>query len=199
MCGFCGYINNKNTISDDKIIKEMTNTLIKRGPDYQNYYIDKNTALGHTRLSIIDVENGMQPMSKEYNNNEYTIIYNGELYNTSEIKNDLKNKGYSFFSNCDTEIVLTAYIEYSSKCVEYLNGIFSFAIYDKNNNSIFLARDRLGIKPLFYTITNNSTFIFASEIKAILKHPEITPILDKKGVMELFGLGPCHSPRKYFF
>lgn len=198
MCGFCGYVDNKNTIQNDKIIKEMTGTLIKRGPDSNECYIDNNAALGHTRLSIIDVKNGMQPMSKEYNNNKYTIVYNGELYNTNELRKDLENKGYFFFSKCDTEVVLTAYIEYSTKCVNYLNGIFAFAIYDKNNNSVFLARDRLGIKPLFYAISTNSTFMFASEIKAILKHPEITPILDKKGLMELFGLGPCHSPRKYF-
>ncbi len=197
MCGFCGYINDTD-IQNEKIIKDMVNTLVKRGPDARNHYIDKNVALGHARLSIIDIQKGNQPMSKEYGNNKYTIVYNGELYNTSELRKDLENKGYSFSSNCDTEVVLTSYIEYSTECVNYLNGIFSFVIYDTLSQTIFLARDRLGIKPLFYTIVDSSIFLFASEIKAILKHPRVTPILDKTGILEMFGVGPAHSPRKYF-
>jgi len=198
MCGFCGYVNKSDEIVNDKCIKKMNSTLKFRGPNAQNVYIHSNTALGHSRLSIIDITNGTQPMTKKNNDNEYTIVYNGELYNTKEIKDKLISKGYSFDTNCDTEVILTSYIHYKDKCVEFLNGIFSFAIYDKNRNNVFLARDRLGIKPLFYSFTDD-TFIFASEIKAILAHPDVKPVLDKQGIMELFGLGPAHTPGKTYF
>lgn len=198
MCGFCGYINKDVTVENDECIKKMNSCLKFREPNTQNVYINSKTALGHSRLSIIDITNGTQPMIKNVNNNEYIIVYSGELYNTKELKNDLISKGYKFKTNSDTEVILTSYIHYKDKCVEFFNGIFSFAIYDKNNENIFLARDRLGIKPLFFTQTN-STFIFSSGLKAILAHPEITPILDKQGIMELIGLGPAHTPGKTFF
>lgn len=198
MCGFCGYVNKSNEIENDKCIKKMNSSLKFRGPNAQNVYIDSSTAMGHSRLSIIDVANGTQPMIKNTKDNEFVIVYNGELYNTKELRHDLISKGYTFQTSCDTEVILTSYIEYKYKCVDYLNGIFAFAIYDKKENNVFLARDRLGIKPLFYTITP-TTFIFASELKAILEHPDVTPILDKNGLMELIGLGPAHTPGKTFF
>ena len=198
MCGFCGYINYNEKVKDETIIKKMNETLYKRGPDEQKIYIDNNVCLGHNRLSIIDVKYGTQPMSIKKCENIYTIVYNGELYNTLEIKNDLKNKGYTFNNNSDTEVILTAYIEYKEKCVELFNGIFSFVIYDKYNNSIFLARDRLGIKPLFYTVWDN-TYIFASEIKALLEHPKVKKIFDKECLLELIGVGPAHTPGKTYF
>lgn len=198
MCGFCGYVNYNEGITNDKIIKKMNEKIYKRGPNEQNIYIDKNIALGHSRLSIIDVKYGSQPMQIETNNNTYTIIYNGELYNTSDLKKDLQNKGYNFKNNSDTEVILMSFIEYGKTCVNLLNGIFSFAIYDKKNNSLFFARDRLGIKPFFYTNTNN-TFVFASEIKSILEHPDVDAIIDKESILELVGLGPAHTPGKTFF
>lgn len=198
MCGFCGYVNYNESITNDKIIKKMNEKIYKRGPNEQNIYIDKNIALGHSRLSIIDVKYGSQPMQIETNNNTYTIIYNGELYNTSDLKKDLQNKGYNFKNNSDTEVILMSFIEYGKTCVNLLNGIFSFAIYDKKNNSLFFARDRLGIKPFFYTNTNN-TFVFASEIKSILEHPDVDAIIDKESILELVGLGPAHTPGKTFF
>ena len=198
MCGFCGYVNKTEIIYNDKCIKKMNSSLKFRGPNSQNIYIDQNTAIGHSRLSIIDVTNGTQPMIKNIDNNEFVIVYNGELYNTNELRDNLISKGYTFETKCDTEVILTSYIEYKDKCVNYLNGIFAFAIYNKMKNNIFLARDRLGIKPLFYSITNN-TFVFASELKAILEHPDINPILDKYGLMELIGLGPAHTPGKTYF
>ena len=201
MCGFCGYISSNN-ILDEKTITDMTNTIKKRGPNAQNTFIYRNVALGHTRLSIIDVKYGNQPMTKNYNNTNYTIVYNGELYNTDILRDNLTKKGYKFTTKCDTEVVLVAYLEYGNEFVNYLNGIFSFAIYNDKDNSIFLARDRLGIKPLFYyldTNPSNPLFIFASEIKAILKHPDVTPIMDKQGLMELIGLGPAHTPGLSYF
>lgn len=198
MCGFCGYINKNEKIENDKCIKKMNSCLKFRGPNAQNVYINSNTALGHSRFNVIDITNGTQPMIKIKNNNEYVIVYNGELYNTKEIKDDLISKGYDFKTNCEAEVILACYIHYKDKCVEFFNGAFAFAIYDKSNDNIFLARDRLGIKPLFFNQTDN-TFIFASEIKSILAHPEVTPVLDKNGLMELIGLGPAHTPGKTFF
>ncbi len=199
MCGFCGYVNYKKDVANKDNIEFMNNIIKHRGPNEQNVIIKDNIALGHVRLSIIDLKLGSQPMEKEHGGNKYVICYNGELYNTKEIKDDLIKKGYSFKTKCDTEVVLTAFIEYGTNCLKNLNGIFSFCIYDYNKNSIFLARDHLGIKPLFYSLTKDGTLVFASEIKAILKHNEITPILDKEGFMELFALGPAHSPGKTYF
>ena len=199
MCGFCGYVNDSKKIENETIISNMVDKIVKRGPNDKNVYINNNVALGHVRLSIIDVKNGNQPMIKDINNNRYVIVYNGELYNTKELKDNLISKGYDFSTTCDTEVVLNSFIEYGKECVNMFNGIFAFAIYDKNNDYIFLARDRLGIKPLFYTVTKDNTFVFASEIKGILKHPEVTPVLDKYGIMEMFGVGPSHTPGKTFF
>ncbi|MEG1058795.1 MAG: asparagine synthase (glutamine-hydrolyzing) [Clostridia bacterium] len=200
MCGFCGYIDLELNITNDKIIQNMTNTLTKRGPNFQDIYIDKNIALGHTRLSIIDVISGNQPMQKTHLGNKYIIVYNGELYNTESIRNDLIQKGYDFTTKCDTEVVLCAYIEYKEECVKKFNGIFAFAIQDEIQNCLFLARDRLGIKPLFYTQATipSQKFIFASEIKALLAHPDIHAIINKESIKEIFGLGPAHTPGKSF-
>lgn len=194
MCGICGYINKEKYIENDKIILTMNDSLEKRGPNTKNIYIDKNIAFGHCRLSIIDVNNGNQPMKRVIDGKEYIIIYNGELYNTDELRNDLIKKGYNFNTKCDTEVILFAYICYGYDFVNFLNGIFAFSIYDKSKNEVFIVRDRLGIKPLFFTKTNNE-IVFSSEIKAILKHPEISAVLDKDGLKELFALGPAHSPR----
>ena len=199
LCGFCGFMNKSDLVQNDKIICSMVNRIKKRGPNAQNVYIDENVAFGHARLSIIDVKNGNQPMIKDFNNNKYVIIYNGELYNTKELRDDLISKGYTFSTSCDTEVVLNSYIHYGDDCVNLLNGIFAFAIYDKFNKNLFLARDRLGIKPLFYTISSKGTFIFSSEIKGLLEHPEVDAIIDKECIMELFGLGPAHTPGRTFF
>ena len=151
MCGICGYVSSRK-ITNNEIIEKMNKTLKLRGPDEQNTYIKNNVALGHCRLSIIDPVKGKQPMIKNINNKDYAIVYNGELYNSDDIRKELLIKGYKFNSHCDTEIILTAYIEYGSKCVDLFNGIYAFAIYDEKNDLLFLARDNLGIKPLFYTI-----------------------------------------------
>lgn len=198
MCGFCGYIDFKKNIENDKVITNMNTSLRKRGPNAEKIYTNNNIALGHTRLSIIDVKYGNQPMTIPYEGTNYTIVYNGELYNTNEIKNELKKNGYTFNTKCDTEVVLTSYIEYGENCLNYLNGIFAFAIYNDKTNDVFLARDRLGIKPLFY-FQNKNVFVFASEIKGVLKHPEVTPILDRNGLKELFALRTSTYSWKHIF
>ena len=131
-------------------------------------------------------------MTKIINNKEYTICYNGELYNTEEVRSDLISKGYKFDSYSDTEVLLTSYIEYGQKCADYLNGIFAFGIWDEYNQELFLCRDQLGIKPLFYSYIDGN-LIFASEIKALLKHPYIDSIVDRDGLIELISLGPARK------
>jgi len=190
MCGIAGWINFKENILYNKyVIENMTDTLKERGPDESGYYFSKHSLFGHRRLVVVDPEGGKQPMIKNINGNKFILVYNGELYNTDEIRNTLINEGYSFDSYSDTEVLLTSYIHWGYKCIEYINGIYAFAILDERNKSLFLARDPLGVKPLFYTIKDNS-FIFGSEIKTLLAHPEVKPILTKEGLTEIFGLGP---------
>ena len=194
MCGILGIINfHKNILDDKEILFKMENSLTKRGPDEEGHYLSKNVLLGHRRLVVVDKDGGKQPMIKNIENKEYILIYNGELYNTEDLRKDLLNKGFKFNSYSDTEVLLNSYIYYKEKAVEKLNGIFSFAVFDKKENTIFLARDQMGVKPLFYSIKNNN-IIFASEIKAILCHPDIKPIVDEKGLTELFALGPARIP-----
>mgnify|MGYP000311867845 FL=1 len=194
MCGIVGIINfHKNILDDKDILFKMENSLTKRGPDEEGHYLSKNVLFGHRRLVVVDKDGGKQPMIKNIENREYILIYNGELYNTEDLRKDLFNKGFKFNSYSDTEVLLNSYIYYKEKAVEKLNGIFSFAVFDKKENTIFLARDQMGVKPLFYSIKNNN-IIFASEIKAILCHPDIKPIVDEKGLTELFALGPARIP-----
>ena len=195
-CGICGYID-KTNITYDKLIWDMTSVLTDSGLDSTGTYINNNIALGHTGISTKDLKSGFQPMSRIINGKRYTVVYNGTLYNRTELKEDLTNKGYEFLTSTDNEIVLLTYIQYGDAGVKLLNGIFSYAIYDESKSSLFLARDKLGIKPLFYS--SNANFIFASEIKAILKHPYVSAKVGKDELCEIFSLGPAHTPGKTFF
>ncbi len=197
MCGICGYMQ-KDNISDSNIITAMKNSILNRGKSENNIYVHKNIALGHARLSIIDLSGGKQPMSRSHNNNNYTIVYNGELYNTQVLRNVLTTRGYTFKTDSDTEVLLLLYIEFKEKMLSFINGIFSFAVYDENNNSVFIARDRLGIKPLFYSCIND-TLIFSSEIKGILASQMVPAIVTKNELIEIFSLGPAHTPSKTYF
>ena len=194
MCGIAGWINFTQNIKDNfDIIEKMSETLVKRGPDSNGYFIEDNIMLAHRRLIVIDPIGGGQPMEKEYYGNKYVICYNGELYNTSELKKILLSKSYTFSSHSDTEVLLTSYIEWGPKCVNYINGIFAFAIWDQNKQNLFLARDHFGVKPLFYTQIGDS-FIFGSELKTILAHPYVKPVIGKEGLCELLCLGPSRTP-----
>jgi asparagine synthase (glutamine-hydrolysing) len=199
MCGLIGWINTQRNISTEKYIMEkMTNTLSKRGPDSYGIYSSQYALLGHRRLTVVDPEGGGQPMIKTVGDNIYVIIYNGELYNTDEIRDKLKARGHMFRSYSDTEVLLTAYIEWGEDCVRYFNGIFAFGIWDENHQKLFIARDPLGVKPLFYT-QKGSSFIFGSELKALLANPEVKPIIDSGGILEIFGLGPARTPGNAVF
>ena len=182
MCGIAGIINfNRQPVAHNQI-KAMTDTLIHRGPDGEGQYIDEFFGLGHRRLAIIDLSPaGHQPM--QTSDGQFTISYNGEVYNFKEIRIELEALGYHFHSNADTEVVLNAYAEWGGGCVEKFNGMFAFAIWDKKEKQLFLARDRYGIKPLYYHLTDQH-FIFASEIKAIISSGLYASILDKEGLVE---------------
>lgn len=193
MCGIAGWINFKKSIlTKEDIIRKMTNTLSKRGPDAEGYYISNNALLGHRRLIIVDPTGGTQPMIKFKGDRKYIIVYNGELYNTEDLRKVLIKEGYSFNSYSDTEVLLTSYMHWGENCVNHINGIYSFGVWDEKEGRLFLARDPLGVKPLFYK-EGNESLIFGSEIKAILDHEEVEPILTKEGLTELFSLGPARS------
>ncbi|WP_149719363.1 asparagine synthase (glutamine-hydrolyzing) [Campylobacter concisus] len=173
MCGIVGFysfIKNK-----DIIINNQLETIRHRGPDDKNIYVHNNIALGHARLAIIDIKQGSQPMHSI--DGRFTIVFNGEIYNYLELRQHLVSKGIDFKTYSDTEVLLNMYILYREDCVCKLNGMFSFAIYDKEKNSLFLARDHFGIKPLYY-VYNDDNFVFASEIKSILKYPGIRAEVD---------------------
>lgn len=192
MCGFVGFCNLTEDISSKDNIYKMNETLIKRGPDNDGYYLEKNICLGHKRLIVIDPKGGKQPMTFIHNNTTYTIVFNGQIYNFKDLKNELFQHGFSFDTNSDTEVLLKAFICWNYEVIHKINGIFSFAIWNSTNKELFLARDHFGVKPLFYTISNN-TLIFASEIKALLQYPNIMPIIDNQSINELFGIGPART------
>ncbi len=194
MCGISGWIDfQKGMKNETAILARMTKTLAKRGPDETNIWTNTHAGFGHKRLIVVDPAGGRQPMSKQKEGFEYTICYNGELYNTEDLRKILLTKGYSFRGHSDTEVLLSAYIEWAEECVNYLNGIYAFAIWDSKRDQVFIGRDRLGVKPLFYAEHKNG-LLFASELKAILAHPEIKTEIDNEGLAQVFGAGPSRTP-----
>jgi asparagine synthase (glutamine-hydrolysing) len=195
MCGIAGWVDfEDNIMGKVSVMEKMMQSLIPRGPDAEGIWRSPHALLGHRRLIVVDPAGGAQPMTRSRGDKSYTITYNGELYNTLEIRGLLENCGYHFQSrNSDTEVLINAYIEWGSACVSRLNGIFAFAIWDEDKQSLFMARDRLGVKPLFYSC-KGSRFLFASEIKALLSHPQVEAELDAEGLAEIFVHGPARTP-----
>jgi len=169
MCGIVGF-HTKKSIDKNQVLGPMMESIKHRGPDASGTYFNKKLALGHQRLSIIDIKNGAQPMFSI--DGRHIIIFNGEIYNYLELRQQLTASGYSFNTYSDTEVLLNLFIEHGKECLKLLNGMFAFVIYDKNEDTLFIARDHFGIKP-FYYYQDNESFVFASEIKAILKFPGI--------------------------
>ncbi|OPJ61660.1 asparagine synthase (glutamine-hydrolyzing) [Clostridium oryzae] len=199
MCGIAGIVNLKRDIIDQKnVLENMTRTLSKRGPNQHGYYYSPHGILGHRRLIVVDPAGGTQPMIKSIDGNKYVIVYNGELYNTEQVRKELKFLNYEFDSYSDTEVLLTSYIAWGSECLKHINGIFAFAIWNEKEENLFIARDPLGVKPLFYTIKNNN-FIFGSELKTLLANPIVEPVIDEQGICEVLGLGPAHSEESGIF
>lgn len=189
MCGIAGWADFRNSLTEKGgIMEKMRQSISHRGPDSYGDFSDTHCRLSHTRLAVIDVENGKQPMSS----GAYTIVYNGELYNTEEIRSELKKTGVVFNSRSDTEVLLKAYILWGEKCLERLNGIYAFAVWNSVEESLFVARDRIGVKPFFYYAYEGG-IIFSSEIKSILSHPYVKPVIDNEGAASLMLLGPARK------
>lgn len=194
MCGIAGWVNFRDQIKENKgILRDMTDTLKDRGPDAEGYYTSPHVLFGHRRLIVVDAEGGKQPMHKTIDGRHYVLIYNGELYNTEDLRQELIADGFTFDAYSDTEVLLAAYIRWGAECLQKCNGIFAFAVWDEAAQTVFLARDPLGVKPLFYTWRENS-LIFGSEIKTVLAHPAVSPVVDRDGLTELFALGPATAP-----
>ncbi len=194
MCGIAGEIVCKETLrQEDPRYRNIQAVLRRRGPDQSGIYCDGRVALIHDRLSVIDPEGGCQPMCCQDAGRSLTLVYNGELYNTEEIRRDLKQLGYAFAGHSDTEVVLKAYAAWGADCVNRFNGIFAFAVYEDVTGRLFLARDRMGVKPLFYAQFPEG-LVFASELKGILASERIRPVLDREGLCEIMLLGPGRTP-----
>ena len=194
MCGIAGWIENDFDMSKRmNVLNRMSETLQRRGPDENGIYVNKNTALIHRRLIVIDRENGKQPMAVNHKGTTYVIVYNGELYNTEQLREELKADGFHFRGHSDTEVVLKTFIKYGKECPKKLNGIFAFAIFNSGDRSVFMCRDKIGVKPFFYYEYKDG-LIFGSEIKTILASGVAKPQIDESGLYEIFFLGPARTP-----
>ncbi len=190
MCAIAGILG---LPFDWQILDGMLESMQHRGPDGSGSYMEQMCCLLHTRLSIVDPDNGGQPMGLQWGNQDYVITYNGELYNTEEIRKELIPLGHTFFGHSDTEVVLHAYAQWGEEILNIMNGIFAFGIWNKKEKSLLIARDRMGVKPLFYTKLGNG-FLFASEIKTLLAYPGVPRQLDREGAAQLLLLGPGRIP-----
>lgn len=196
MCGIFGiYYFDKEKKVDEHIVREATNLMTHRGPDDSGFFVDKNIGLGHRRLSIIDIATGHQPMFNE--DGSITVVYNGEIYNFLEIKKSLQKKGHIFKTNCDTEVIIHAYEEWGADCVHKFNGMFAFGLWDSRNQHLWIARDRLGIKPLYY-YRDSEKIVFSSEIKPILKATKLKTGINENVLDAYFSLGYVPAPETMF-
>ena len=196
MCGISGIYNFKTSEPVSlHLLEAMTDTLIHRGPDGEGFYASGPIGLGHRRLSIIDLQGGNQPMTNE--DQSVWVVFNGEIYNFGELRNDLIKKGHTFKTRSDTEVIVHLYEEHGERCLQYLRGMFAIAIWDRPKRILLLARDRVGKKPLFY-LNDGSRIVFASEIKAILKVPDIPRDIDLEAVSDYFSLLYIPAPKTIF-
>lgn len=194
MCGIAGWIDWEKDLSGERpVLEQMARAIRHRGPDEEGFWLSERAALAHRRLIVIDPEGGRQPMLYRQGDRVYALTYNGEIYNYLELRRLLMERGHVFKTDSDTEVLLHTYLEWGEDCVSHLNGIFAFAIWDEAEQKLFLGRDHLGVKPLFYA-ERGSSVLFASEIKALLAHPAVKPELDPDGLAEIFGMGPMRTP-----
>jgi len=190
MCAIAGMVG---VYFDDEIMDRMQTTMKRRGPDDNGRFIASECGLLHSRLAIIDIEGGKQPMTLWWAGERYTIVYNGELYNTEQVRSELRHLNHMFAGHSDTEVVLHAYAQWGEEALEKLNGIFAFAVWEHSEKRLFLARDRIGVKPLFYKL-HEEGILFASEMKTILAYPTVKAELDAEGVAQIVLLGPGRAP-----
>ncbi len=197
MCGITGIYSfrSKNSI-DGNLLSKMNDSLHHRGPDEGGIHIESGVGLGHRRLSIIDLASGHQPLFNE--DETIAVVFNGEIYNFKELTQELKQSGHQFHTHCDTEVIVHAWEEWGEACIDRFRGMFAFALWDRNRQTLFLARDRFGIKPLYYAELPNNELIFASELKALLVHPGLQLDIDHCALEEYFALGYVPDPRTIF-
>src|SRR6476619_980268 len=172
MCGIVGFVNNNGRVADRELLGRMNHAIEHRGPDEDGFYINENVGLAMRRLAIIDLASGQQPIHNS--DKSKWIVYNGEIYNYKELRSDLEQRGHIFYTNSDTETVLKLYDVHREGCLNYLRGMFAFVIWDQIEKSLFIARDRVGKKPLLYSHQTNGDLIFGSEFQALLQHPAIS-------------------------
>lgn len=190
MCGIAGEIDYQGQrILEGRVYDAMGDSLVPRGPDQQGIVQAGAATLIHTRLAVVDLEGGRQPMEGQYRGEDYCLVYNGELYNTQELRRELESCGHSFQGHSDTELVLHSFFQWGEGCLARFQGIYAFAIWKKQEEKLFFARDRMGVKPLFYAL-EEGVFLFASEIKALLRHPSVRPKVEKKALAQMILLGP---------
>jgi asparagine synthase (glutamine-hydrolysing) len=191
MCGICGIVG----AEEKEVLRKMSETIVHRGPDDHGFYFDESVSLANRRLSIIDLSTGKQPIHNE--DETIWITYNGEVFNFMELKLDLEKKGHRFYTNTDTETIVHLYEEYGDRCAEKLRGMFAFAIWDSKNKKIILVRDRMGIKPLYYTLVSGK-LIFGSEMKTILTHPEVRRKINENSLYYFLRIGFFPDPETIF-
>ena len=196
MCGIAGLLTFDKNVPSESLLHDMTDSLTHRGPDEAGYHLEPGVGLGHRRLSIIDLSSGQQPMFSA--DGSVIIIFNGEIYNHRELSTELKQRGHEFSTQCDTEAIIYAYMEWGVKCIEKLRGMFAFTIYDRRNRTTLMARDRLGIKPLYYAQLANRQLIFGSELKALLVHPDLKREINPQAVEEYFAFGYVPEPHTIY-
>lgn len=203
MCGIAGFFNPHADYKANEnkwfhILEDMNQAQKLRGPDDEGTYLSSHCGLAHVRLAIIDLLTGHQPLMKKKQDRECTIVFNGEIYNMAELKAELLLEGAVFQTTSDTEVILEGYMRHGKDFIKNLNGIFAIALWDASSKELFLCRDRLGVKPLFYTMSED-TLVFSSEIKGLFAYPDVQPILDRDGLCEIFALGPAKSYGKGVF
>ncbi len=194
MCGIAGWVHWERDLSTQAAtMEQMADAMSCRGPDDQGIWMSRNAVFSHRRLIVVDPAGGRQPMVRTEGSEPVVLVYNGELYNTQELRDRLRELGHHFHGHSDTEVVLASYMQWGVDAVHRFNGIFACGIWDQAHRSLWLVRDRLGVKPLFWAIRRNS-LIFASDLRAMLAHPDIPPRLTAEGMAEIFGLGPARTP-----
>lgn len=194
MCGIAGWIHwDADLTREVALLEAMCEPLSCRGPDDKGAWLSPHAALGHRRLAVVDPAGGAQPMVLHRGEETLVLTYSGELYNAADLRAELQALGHTFQGHSDTEVLLAAYAQWGPGCLHRLNGIFAFAVWSERDQSLFLARDRLGVKPLFYS-ERPGLFLFASELKALLAHPAVEPEVDREGLAEVLVLGPARTP-----
>ena len=197
MCGIVGLFDTRgNNEIDRQLLVQMNQTQVHRGPDEGEVYTEPGLGLGHRRLSIMDVASGQQPLFNE--DGSVVVVFNGEIYNYQKLAKQLTEAGHRFKTHCDTEVIVHAWEEWGEQCVDRFRGMFAFGLWDRNRQALFLARDRLGIKPLYYALLDNGQFIFSSELKALIAHPALSREMDPCAVEDYFAYGYIPEPKTIF-